>query len=68
MRCGVSHRRGLDPMLLWLWCRLVATALIQPLAWEPLYASGSAIKRPKEKKENVLKYCVTQLSSLKEKF
>ena len=24
-----------DPALLWLWCRLVATALIRPLAREP---------------------------------
>ena len=30
--------------------RLVAMALIQPLAWEPLYATGMAIKRQKKKK------------------
>ena len=29
-------------MLLWLWCRLVATAPIRPLAWEPPYAVGAA--------------------------
>ena len=29
-----------DPALLWLWCRPAATALIQPLAWEPPYAVG----------------------------
>jgi len=28
--------------LLWLWRRPVATAPIQPLAWEPPYASGAA--------------------------
>ena len=28
---------GSDPVLLWLWCGLVATAPIQPLAWEPPY-------------------------------
>jgi len=28
--------------LLWLWRRLVATAPIQPLAWEPPYAAGAA--------------------------
>ena len=28
-----------------LWCRLVATALIWPLAWEPPYATGVALKR-----------------------
>ena len=40
--CGVGCRRGSDPMLLWLWCRLAATAPIRPLAWEPPYAAGAA--------------------------
>ena len=35
---------SLDPMLLWLWCRLEAVAPIQPLAWEPPYAAGAALK------------------------
>ena len=30
--------------------RLVALALIQPLAWEPPYAEGTAVKRPKKLK------------------
>ena len=49
MNCGVGRRRGLDPMWLWLWlwCRLVATALIRPLAWEPPYAEGVAIEMAK---------------------
>ena len=29
-----------------LWCRLAATAPIQPLAWEPPYAMEAALKRP----------------------
>ena len=29
--CGVGHRCGPDPTLLWLWCRLAAPALIWPL-------------------------------------
>ena len=33
--CGVGHRRSSDPVWLWLWCGLAATALIRPLAWEP---------------------------------
>ena len=45
MSCGVSHRCGSDPELLWLWGRLVATALIGLLAWEPPYAVGAALKR-----------------------
>ena len=48
--CGVGHRWGLDPMLLWLWCRPAAVALIWPLAWESLYAAGAALKSKKKKK------------------
>ena len=51
---GVGRRRGLDSTLLWLWCRLVAMALIRPPAWESPYAVGAALekaKRPKKKKK-----------------
>ena len=34
-----------DPALLWLWCRPAAAAPNQPLAWEPPYAEGVALKR-----------------------
>ena len=34
-------------------CRLVATVPIRPLAWEPPYAEGAALKRPKKKKKNL---------------
>ena len=34
-----------DPALLWLWNRLAAAAPIRPLAWEPPYAEGVALKR-----------------------
>ena len=44
MSCGVGHRCGLDPMLLWLWHRPAAVDLIQPLAWEPPYAEGAALR------------------------
>ena len=36
-------------MLLWLWCWLAAVALIRPLAWEPPYVAGAALKRQKDK-------------------
>ena len=56
MSCGVGCRRGSDPALLWLWRRLVATAPIRPLAWEPPYAEGAAqeiaTKTTKDKKTN----------------
>ena len=42
MSCGVGCRCGSDPALLWLWHRLVATAPIEPLAWEPPYVEGAA--------------------------
>ena len=44
MSCGVGCRRYLDLALLWLWCRPAATALIRPLAWEPPFAMGAALK------------------------
>ena len=44
MSYGIGHRYGLDPMLLWLWCRLAAVAQIQPLAWEPPCATCVALK------------------------
>ena len=50
MSCGVGHRRGLDPALLWLWHRLAATAPIRPLAWEPPYAMGVAQEKAKRQK------------------
>ena len=45
MSCGVDSRHGLDPALLLLWCRPVAGALIQLLAWELPYAAGVALKK-----------------------
>ena len=48
MSCGIGRRCSLDPKLLWLWCRLVATAPIGPLAWEPPYAMGVALKSQKK--------------------
>ena len=42
--CGVGHRCGLDPVLLWLWCRQATAAPIRPLAWERPYATGVALK------------------------
>ena len=40
MSCGIGRRHGPDLLWLWLWLwhRLVATAPIQPLAWELPYA------------------------------
>ena len=46
--CGVGLRRDSDLMWLWLWRKPAAVALIQPLVWEPPYAVGAALKRPKK--------------------
>ena len=53
MNCSVGCRLGSDPVLLWLWRKRVATALIRSQAWEPPNATGVAkemTKRPKKKK------------------
>ena len=55
MSCGVGCRCSLNPVLLWLWRRPATTALIGPLAWEPPYAVGVALKRQKAKKPNSLR-------------
>ena len=49
-----------DPVLLWLWCRLAPAALIGPLAWEPPYAMGAALKRQKNK----LQGCTVQKGNI----
>ena len=53
MSCDVGCRRGSDPTLLWLWCRLAAAAPIRPLAWEFPHATGTALKQKKNKKEKL---------------
>ena len=50
---------GLDPALLWLWHRLMATAPMGPLAWEPPYATGVALKRQKKREREVIIYSRT---------
>ena len=49
--CGVGRRCGLDSVMLWLWRRLVATAPIRLLAWEPPYAMGVALEKAKRQKK-----------------
>ena len=64
MSCGVGHRRGSDLVLLWLWCRLAAVAMIQPLAWEPPRATGVALESKKRKKAKKKKLGKTVLHCL----
>ena len=61
MSCGVACRLGLDPLWLWLWCRPAATAVIRPLAWEPPYFTGAALKKQNQtnkQKTNAPKECM----------
>ena len=51
MNCGVVDRQGLDPALLWLWCRPAAVLPIKPLAWGPPYATGAALKKKKKERK-----------------
>ena len=54
LRFGVAW---LDLARSWIWlgCRTAAAAPIQPLAWEPPYATGAALKKenPKQTKKIV---------------
>ena len=46
-----GHRCGLYPKCLWLWCRPAVGALIWPLAWDPPYDMGAALKIKEKKKK-----------------
>ena len=60
MNCGVGCRCSSYPELLWLWRGPAPTAPTVPLAWEPPYAAGIALKRPKKKKKKK-KYPCTEM-------
>ena len=63
MSCGVGCRQGSDPALLWLWRRPAPTALISPVAWEPPYAAGMALKIAKkrgEKKKGIMVHATSE--------
>ena len=54
--CGRGCRCGSYLALLWLWHRLAAAALIQPLDWELPSAAGVTIKRKKSNKVMILSW------------
>ena len=57
MSGGVGRRHSSDPLLLWLWCRLAAVALIQPLVWEIPYAASGPLKKKTAKKIKIKSVC-----------
>jgi len=67
MSCGVDRRHSLELALLQLWCRLAAAAPIQPLAWEPPYATGAALKK-KTKKIGIINISLQESERKKQYF
>ena len=67
MSCGVGQRCSLDLVLLWLWCRPAATALIRSLAWETPYAVGVALEKKRKKKKKKRGILPSQNSFLRKK-
>ena len=61
MSCGIGLRRGLDPVLPWVWCRPVATAPIRPLAWELSFAT---LEAKKEGKKRILEFLLGAVGSV----
>ena len=59
VNCGLGHRGGSDPTLLWLWRRPAAAAQIRPQAWESPYVRGDVLRR---KKYFTLSLCLYALS------
>ena len=59
VNCG-SYRCSLDPVLLWLWCRPAALALIRPLAWKSPYAVGVAQEMAKRQKKKIINKQIEQ--------
>ena len=49
MSCSEVHRYGLGLVVLWLFCRPAAAALIPPLGRELPYAAGAVLKRQRNK-------------------
>ena len=59
MSCGVGHRLGSDPALLWLWCRQAAAALIQPWPGGNFHKpQGWPLKKKKKKKAKAMQIMV----------
>ena len=63
MSCGVGRSLGSELALLWLWCKSAATAPIGPLAWEPPYAMGVALKNKQTNKQKTHLLTFSLLSS-----
>ena len=65
MSCGVGHRLGSDPELLWLWRRLAASALIRALVWETPYTRSAALENTKKEKRKGFLYYANLLSLIR---
>ena len=56
--CGLCCRSQQTQLRSYVAVWMAATALIGPVAWEPPYASGAALKRQKTTKDNKTKLLV----------
>ena len=56
MSYGVGRRHGSDLAWLHLCHRSAAVASVGPLAWEPPYAAGTALKSKKKAMRNIPKF------------
>jgi len=61
--CDVGPRCGSDLVLLCLWCRPAALARIRPLAREPPYATGVALKKRQKRNKTITNKQKTKLRS-----
>ena len=64
MSCGVGHRCGSDLVLLWLWCKLAASALIRPLAWGTSICHRCGPKNKQTNKQKTYNF-ICQLNLIK---
>ena len=66
-RCGVGRSHSLDPVLLWLWCRPAAVALIRiliSLGISICHGCGPKKKRKQNKNKNMHMIFIMKIKSM----
>ena len=59
MSCDADRRRGFDPTLLWLCCRVAVAALTWPLAWNFHMPQVGPPPKKRKKKKKIKEYTKT---------
>ena len=57
-----------DSVLLWLWCRPAASALIGPLAWDTPYAMGATLRRQNKTNQKTHKKSTEEVRECEDTF